>query len=276
MQANQITDLLKGQNQEDARRFANYCVKLAEMKMPATGKPKGKSKAKAGVALQNPWMANRTPQELADLFLRVAKEGLVFDGEHIFLEEGGVQFDHVAYKNKMLAVYPESKIDMSLVYKGDEFSSSKESGTVHYSHKIKNPFSQKDEDIIGAYCVIKNSRGEFITLMSPEDLEQHRAFSIDDSYWEAWFKDMALKTVIKKACRRHFEDLYIRINQMDDDAGYNMENPVDLNVEWKGEIDKINDLDELREYYLKNKGRGKAFDEYVTARKNIILTPSQQ
>ena len=115
--------------------------------------------------IRNKWMKYRDDEYLIDCFKQVASEGLVFDGVHITLQTTGISYDYQAYKNKMLIAYPESTVDDSLVYKEDFFESKKESGKVIYSHIINNPFSRKDEDLIGGYCVIKNKRGEFITLL---------------------------------------------------------------------------------------------------------------
>lgn len=248
-----IIDELKDYNQEEVERFASYCVRLSL------------EKDKQG-RLKNPWIANKKENHLADLFKRVANDGLVFDGVHITLQSTGISYDYIAYKNKMLLAYPESKVDVSLVYEGDEFSIAKESGSVIYSHNIKDPFGQKGDNIIGGYCVIRNKRGEFATLLSKEDIEQHRKVAKTDYIWRTWFKEMALKTVIKKACKQHFADVYESIEQ-NDNENYNLDNPIDIELEWKQEIDAIKTLEELQSYYQANKGRGKSFDKYIAIRK---------
>ena len=64
---------------------------------------------------------------------------------------------------------------MQLVYTDDKFSFEKHSGKVVYQHEINNPFDEKkDENVIGGYCVIKNKRGEFLTLLSKNEIEKHR------------------------------------------------------------------------------------------------------
>lgn len=274
MDKQKLIGLLQDQkNQEDVEKFAAYCEKLAL----ATNNNKPK----------NPWMAKTNEQKLAILFKRVSNEGLVLNGDDVTLQgmwsnELGaytvsVSYNYQAYKNKMLLAYPESKIDVALVYKEDTFEFEKESGQIGYVHKIANPFGQKDEDIIGGYCVIKNKRGEFLTTMSAEDLEKHRKVAKTDFIWKQWFKEMCLKTLIKKACSKHFKDTFINIEEMDNDQ-YELENPLDLKLKWKQEIDAINDMDKLREYYLANRGeiRGKEFDKYVMMRKTQLSTNKKQ
>jgi len=252
-----ITDLLPEAQKEDAEKFAAHCIDQQN------------AKKKDGTR-RNPWMDYKTPQQLADLFNRVAKEGLVFDGKHITLQSTGISYDYIAYKNKMLIAYPESQVDVSLVYDGDEFMVNKDSGEVKYEHVIRNPFAQDEKGVIGGYCVIKNKRGEFLTLLSKEDIAKHRAVSRDDFLWKQWFKEMALKTVIKKACKVHFDDIYSGIEEMDNENN-DLNNPLTLDLKWKGEIDEIDNIEALRAYYAKNRGRGKDFDVYIAAKRNTLL-----
>lgn len=203
MKTEQILSLLKEEKQEQAQKFAAYCVRL--FKEQKGGVPK------------NPWMQTKTPEQLAQLFKRVAAEGIVFDGVHVTLQSTGVNYDYVAYKNKMLVAYPESEIDIQVVYEGDEFSCYKQNGLVFYNHTIKDPFNGKDEDIKGTYCVIKNKRGNFITSMGRDEISKHRRVAKTDYIWAQWFKEMCMKTVMKKACKLHFNDIYTTIEDMDNE-----------------------------------------------------------
>jgi len=241
---------------EHAEQFASYVIKL-ETETDKEGR------------LKNQWMKGRKEEEMVALFNRVAEDGLVFDGKHITLQSTGISYDYVAYKNKMLLAYPESKVDVSLVYQGDDFSVAKESGSVVYSHNIKNPFDRKEADIIGGYCVIQNRRGEFLTIMSKEDIEKHRKTAKTDYIWRQWFIEMALKTVIKKAVKQHFSDVFEKIEDTDNE-NYSLENPLELNLEHKKAIDDITTIEDLKSYYEANKGQGKDFDKYIAIRKEQI------
>lgn len=256
MDKNKIVELLKttedSYNQEDIEKFAAYCVRL-------------KNELKDGVK-KNPWMQSKSEEQMAELFRRVAKDGLVFDGEHITLQKTGISYSYVAYKNKMLLAYPESQIDVSLVYTGDDFSFTKDSGKVCYKHNIIDPFGQKDSDVVGGYCVIKNKRGEFLTLLGKEDIEKHRKVAKTDFFWKQWYKEMCLKTVIKKACGQHFKDIYRNI-EANDNENYDLENPIGLELKHKQAIDAINSEEELTAYYNKNKGAGKDFDKAIAKRR---------
>lgn len=256
MEKEKIIKLLKDYNQEEIENFASYCIRL----VLAT---------KRDGSLQNPWIQKKTEKQMAELFRRVEKDGLVFDGKHITLQSTGISYDYIAYKNKMFLAYPESTIDVSLVYKGDTFKVGKESGGVMYSHNISDPFNQNEKNIVGGYCVIRNKRGEFMTLLSKEDIDKHRKVAKTDYIWRQWFKEMATKTVIKKACKLHFSDIFQNIEK-NDNENYELENPLELDLKLKQEIDKIETMDELKEYYKENKGKGKDFDKYVSIRKQQI------
>ena len=259
MNKNKITELLSGYDKDDVERYCDYCYRL--------------STAKKDGQLKNPWMQQRSEEVLAKFFKMVSSDGLVLDGNHITIQKTGVSYDYVAFKNKMLLAYPESKIDIQLVYKDDTFQFQKESGKVVYRHDINNPFEQSDEDVKGGYCVIKNSRGEFITLLSVGDIEKHRKVAKTDYIWSNWFPEMCMKTIMKKACKVHFADIFQNIETIDNE-NYDLDQPLTISVEVKGEIEAIETLEALEKYYHdnadKNAGVKKDFNKAVSARKTQI------
>lgn len=199
----QITAALNGENSVNVERFAAYCQRLLV------------DKDKEG-KLKNPWMQQKTAETLAALFKRVQAEGLVFDGKHITLQSTGVQLDYVAYKNKMLLAYPETTFDLNVVREGDTFEFEQGNGKVTYSHKLANAFG--DKEIIGAYCVLRNTRGEFLTTLSRKDIDKHRAAAKTKNVWDTWFTEMAMKTVLKKATKYHFDDVFEALNEVDNEG----------------------------------------------------------
>lgn len=199
----QIISQLSKENSVHVEQFAAYCQRLLVEKN-RDNQPK------------NPWMNTKTAAALAALFKRVKAEGLVFDGKHVTLQKRGITYDYVAYKNKMLIAYPETKIDLGVVCKGDTFTSSNEDGKLTYKHVAADPFNEKP-DIIGAFAVIKNKRGEFLTTLNKADIQKHRAVAQTDSIWSAWFKEMVLKTVMRKATKYHFDDVFEGMNETDNE-----------------------------------------------------------
>lgn len=250
-----IIELLKDIEQKEAvENYASYCARL-KLEKNKEGK------------LKNPFMQYKKEEELAELFRRVLADGLIFDGKHITLQSTGVCYDYIAYKNKMLLAYPESKIDMSVVNDKDTFSFSRANGKVFYEHKMTEPFQK--ENIIGAYCIIKNNRGEFLTLLNKEELEKHRKVAKTDYIWSAWFKEMVLKTVIKKACKQHFDDVYMKIEELDNE-NYDLENPLDIDIKVKQEIEATTNEADLNKVYAKYSGLGKGFDKLVVEHREFI------
>lgn len=219
------------------------------------------------------FIKNYTDEQLSQLFLKVANEWLVFDGIHITLQSTGISYDYVAYKNKMLLVYPESTIDVSLVYTWDEIDFWKESGKVTYKHKIKNPFEpRKDEDIIWAYAVIRNKRWEFLTTLNKAELDKHRRTAKTDYIWKAWFAEMCMKTIMKKSCKTHFWDVFTGIEEMDNE-NYDANN-VNIEITWKDEIEEAQNIWELLEVFNKYQWSGKEFDSAISIKKQEILWKS--
>jgi len=105
--------------------------------------------------------------------------------------------------------------------------------------------------------------------MSKEDIEKHRKTAKTDYIWRQWFIEMALKTVIKKAVKQHFSDVFEKIEDTDNE-NYSLENPLELNLEHKKAIDDITTIEDLKSYYEANKGQGKDFDKYIAIRKEQI------
>jgi len=200
----QLKELLKDYPKEDVGIYVSYCNNM-------NTNPK------------NTWFSHLETVKLAEYFRAVKKDNLDFDGKHITILSTGVSYDYVAYKNKMYQVYPESIIDLQLVYKGDSFNFSKENGKVIYTHKIENPFNNQDENIVGGYCVIKNKRGEFLVNLSKEEFQKHRAVAKTKYIWDAWYPEMCMKTLVKKGCSKHFSDIYQNIETIDNE-NYDLEN----------------------------------------------------
>jgi hypothetical protein len=232
----------QGLSQYPENQVNNYIAYL--YKLETEKSPKGEPK--------NPWMKQRKDDFLIRIFKAVADDGLVFDGDDITLQSNGVSYNYQAFKNKMLLAYPETVLDVSLVYESDTFQFSKQSGKVQYTHNIGSPFERDDSAIIGAYCVIKNHRGEFLTLLSKKDIDKHRKVAKTDYIWKSWFAEMAMKTIMKKACKQHFKDVFKTIETMDNE-NYDLEKLNDdipeAQDKYINEIDNILEIENLKAWW---------------------------
>lgn len=233
--------------------------------------------------LKNPWAEHKDTKFWEDCYKASERSGLKFDGKHLTITQNGLTFDYVAYKNKMLQVYPDSIIDVSLVYRGDSFAFEKENGHVTYKHIINSPFEHSKDKIIGGYCVIKNKRGEFLTLLSTSEIEQAKKVARTTSIWDAWYAEMALKTVIKKAVKFHFDDIYTQMEE-EDNKNYDLdlidEPENGLPEPLKNAIFEAADYETLKAIYrheynnLENAAQKAEFVQYSTQRKQELANAS--
>ena len=201
--------------------------------------------------LKNPWAEKKSSDFWNDCYKKIEQSGLKFDAKHITINQNGVSYEYVAYKNKMLLAYPETAIDVELVYKDDVFAFEKTNGVVDYKHMFSNPFNHKDPDIVGGYCVIKNKRGEFITILSKEEIDKAKAVAKTKAIWDAWYSEMCKKTVIKKAVKFHFDDIYQEMEE-EDNKNYDLEEQTEkpeLQEALKNAILEADNLQTLKNIY---------------------------
>lgn len=228
---------------------------------------------------KNYWASQKDAAFWENCWQVAQQSGLKFDGKHLSINQNGLTFNYVAYKNKMLQVYPDSIIDCNLVYRGDSFAFEKENGHVTYKHIINNPFEHSKDKIIGGYCVIKNKRGEFLTLLSVTEIEQAKKVAKTDAIWNAWYAEMALKTVIKKAVKFHFDDIYTVMEDADNqnydlDAVITPDNGFPSAL--KNAIFEAADYEALKDIYkreynnLANAAQKAEFIQYSTERKQEL------
>lgn len=167
------------------------------------------------------WAKTTSENDFEAIFKKVANTGMFIDGDSITLASMKgklvVNYDYHAFKNKVLLTYPDTIFDFGIVYEGDDYSFSKENGKVAYSHKINNPF-KTDKKIVGAYGIIKNSRGEFVETINMQDIEKMKKTSKMCFIWDSWFDRMVLKSVIKRICSVNFKDIVADVDSLDNEA----------------------------------------------------------
>lgn len=214
-------------------------------------------------SLKYKWSYYLTDEILIDLYSKVSIDKLYIDGETVTLEYKGkvnVVYNYQAYKNRVLRAYPESKFDMQNVYNKDEFEFSKENGKVNYKHQIKSAFSN-DKKIIGCYCIIKNKRGEFIETLNRSEIEKMRNAAKFDGIWKNWFGEMALKSVIKRSCKRHFKDITSNMDNIDNES-YDLEK-IDIEKDLQTQISEVEKTDDLKKIYKDNKDTVEDLDNFL-------------
>lgn len=238
--------LLKDYPKGEVAIYTSYLTKLATEKT-RDGK------------LKNAWFNYFTPEQAASIYRKVAIDGLFIDGDTITLQFKGavmVSYNYQAYKNKLLQIYPETLFDVQNVYQGDKFSFKKDSGRVLYTHEISNPFAV-ERKLIGCYCIIKNKRGEFIETLNETEIKKMKAVAKTQTIWELWYEEMTLKSVIKRACKRHFKDVTTNIDTLDNENNdlSQLTAPVvadSLLEKIKIELKSIADIEGLGTYFKEN------------------------
>lgn len=195
----------KGLPEKEAAKFALY---VNNAKAEESRKDEGKAK---------PVTAN-TSEMLIALAVKFWNMDILIDGVNAIISgKNMAMVTFNGYKNKVLKTYPETQFDIQLVREGDTFNFSKKDGHVHYDHQIGDPFSQNNKPIIGAYVVFKNKRGEFLEMLNKKDFDEMKKASKQSYLWGTWESEFWLKSVIKRACKRHFYDVIAEIDKNDND-----------------------------------------------------------
>lgn len=89
----------------------------------------------------------------------------------------------------------------TIIYEGDEFEIEIEGGRERIT-KHTTSFLNRDNDIIGAYCIIKKSDGEeVLTVMTRKEIEASWSQSKNKSVQNKFPQEMAKRTVINRAAK---------------------------------------------------------------------------
>ena len=89
----------------------------------------------------------------------------------------------------------------TIIYEGDEFEIEIEGGRERIA-KHTTSFHNRDNDIIGAYCIIKKSDGEeVLTVMTRKEIEASWSQSKNKSVQNKFPQEMAKRTVINRAAK---------------------------------------------------------------------------
>lgn len=161
-------------------------------------------------------VTNNTNDMLYTIFIKYWGLGLVIDGINVVITGRAMAMvTYHGYKNKVIQTYPSAKFDVQLVRENDEFSVSKESGNIKYSHKIADPFGSGE--IKGAYCVISIDGKDYFEALNKKDYDEMKKSSKQSYLWDRWDSEFWLKSVIKRACKRHFYDIVAEIDKVDNE-----------------------------------------------------------
>ena len=174
----------------------------------------------AKIALSNPVSAQNA-------IINVAAIGITLNPSaklaYLVPRDGGVHLD-ISYMGLMhLAMATGSVLwgQCKLVHEADTYESNGLS--VAPSHKY-NPFGNRGE-IVGGYCTVKTSSGDFLTEeMSIEQITQiakgSKSYNARVSPWKSHFDEMARKTIVKRASK-----YWPKVDRLD--SAINVSNEID-------------------------------------------------
>lgn len=203
-QAQTLKDKLKKMRMpvDDINKFLAYVTeeRIKEAKKDANKRP----------------VTSNTDDMLYTMAFRWFGLGLIIDGVNVVITGRSMSMvTYNGYKNKVRQSYPTAKFDVQLVREGDKFNVAKENGRVNYKHEIANAFSETA--IEGAYCVISIDDRDYFEALNKKDFDEMKKGSKQSFLWDKWDSEFWLKSVIKRACKRHFYDVVKDIDKVDNE-----------------------------------------------------------
>ena len=110
-------------------------------------------------------------------------------------------------KTKKYSYYAIHNISYELVYSNDKFTPHKRGSKQRYDtydFEITNPFDRGD--MVGgfAYIEFEDPQRNILLIMSKADIDKRKDASPSGGkgFWEKWYDEMALKTVVNAACNK--------------------------------------------------------------------------
>ena len=167
-------------------------------------------------------ISNCTQQSIIDSIINAATVGLPVDNKHYacLIPYGNTcnfQVEWRGYVAKIKEADPSLSVTVGLVFKGDKFEASKEDNTASYTHKQADPFEDRPENVMGAYCFIKGNLGSSLEVMSKKELDYIRSSSkmSGGSIWNSWTLEMYKKSIVRRACKIRFTEAVAELDAMD-------------------------------------------------------------
>ena len=105
-----------------------------------------------------------------------------------------------------------------------------------------------------------------------DEIKKIRNVAISQNAWNIWEGEMILKSMMKRSSKRHFNDIVVNIEKIDNE-NYELET-VNVDFKLKEEIEKCTEVDELSNIYTDNKDNiddEPMFLSLLTKRKEELL-----
>jgi recombinational DNA repair protein RecT len=97
-----------------------------------------------------------------------------------------------------------SRIDVNVVWNGDEFSIRRENGKTIYNHTPNFEVVKNTENLKLAYGVIHWADGNYsVEYLTKGDLLKRKALAKSGTFWDKWLEEMLNKTIVKYCAMKH-------------------------------------------------------------------------
>lgn len=148
-------------------------------------------------------------------------------------------------KAKKYSLYKIKDITAALVYSSDKFIphfKDMEHGYDTYEFTVVSPFNRGD--IVGGYAYIEfeDPGQNKLFIMSKAEIDKRREVAKSKTFWEKWYEEMALKTIVNAACNKKITldpgkiDADYRLMQAQDDRVMETELTEEINANANREI----------------------------------------
>lgn len=208
-------------------------------------------------ALKNGGILNKDQDSIYNALLDMVTQGLSpAKNQCYFVPYGNTVKLTRSYFGTMKVVkqLPEVKdIYAEVIYKGDDFKIKNENGRkVFVSHDTD--WTNQDNEIVGAYCIIEKSDGEkILTVMTKKEIDKAWSKAKTKNVQNDFPQEMAKRTVINRAAKQFFNtsddnDLFV------DAVNRTTENEYDNDRQVKDVTpQETNNLDDLIGHQNENK-----------------------
>ena len=158
------------------------------------------------------WLTAVPALTLQGLFAKAQKWGLLIDFENVTIDKRGpnkqgvttysLRLDYHAMQNVVINKFPDAKFTTGVIYQGDAFEYKSTDAGVQFNYVPKNIF-EKGKTAIGVFCHLPASGiADLMITLNMEDLAKMQSSSTMAYIWKNWWSEMAIKSAIKRACKR--------------------------------------------------------------------------
>lgn len=205
--ANELT-LLQKDITDDIARKLDELKKDGGLAIPANYNPANALKSAFFEMTNSPsgnLLGKCSRESIANSLLNMAIQGLSPAKKQCYFVPYGqnlsMQRSYFGTQKVVKSLTNVEDIWATIIYEGDEFEIEIEGGRERIA-KHTTSFLNRDNDIIGAYCIIKKTDGEeVLTVMTRKEIEASWSQSKNKSVQNKFPQEMAKRTVINRAAK---------------------------------------------------------------------------